>query len=90
MTLDFKHIGYCYGCNIEAIWSVTRIGDVATGWACNNHLAEVCDHFQRDFEVTELKVELYQKAVEWGQLNTALNKIAGVPGIKFPMPGDPQ
>ncbi len=90
MTLSYKHVGYCYGCNVNAIWQVTRIGDVVTAWACNDHLGEVCDHYQRDFEVTELKVVLYQKAVEWGQLNTALNRIAGVPDIKYPMPGDPQ
>lgn len=79
-----NHVGQCCVCDNEATWQVTRRGDVATSWACGDHLASVCDDLQRDFEVTELVVKLYQKSVEWSQLNYRLNKIAGVPDSRHP------
>jgi hypothetical protein len=86
--LPYRHIGRCYGCDIEAKWVITRLGDVATGWACDDHLSAVSEDLQRDFEVTELKVQLWEKSVEWNQMAHSLNKIAGVPDVKHPHPWD--
>lgn len=45
-------------------WTIMRRGDVAVSWACDGHLAEVCERLQRDHEVTELIVQDYRKARE--------------------------
>ena len=46
-------------------WTIMRRGDVVTSWACDEHLAEVCERLQRDFEVTELIVRDSRKARQW-------------------------
>ena len=46
-------------------WIIMRTGDVVISWACDSHLAPVCDRLQRDFEVTELTVRDSRKAREW-------------------------
>jgi hypothetical protein len=58
-------------------WTIMRTGDVVTSWACDEHLAVVCDRLQRDFEVTELTVRNSRKAREWVAIGRALDKIAG-------------
>jgi hypothetical protein len=57
-------------------WRITRIGDVATSWACDSHLAIVCDRLQRDFEVTELAVWDCRKMREWAGIRDSLEQIA--------------
>jgi hypothetical protein len=66
----------CRACNADPIWTISRIGDMATSWACNDDLAAVCEWLQRDFEVTQLRVRLTAKSIEWNQMNHALNRIA--------------
>jgi hypothetical protein len=57
-------------------WTIMRKGDVATTWACDDHLAQACELLQRDFEVTELTVRDSRKAREWVAIGKALNEIA--------------
>lgn len=45
-------------------WTMMRRGDVVVSWACDSHLATVCERLQRDFEVTELIVTDRRKARE--------------------------
>ena len=58
--------GYAYCCEIcdgtDPHWTIMRRGDVVTSWACDEHLATVCERLQRDFEVTELIVRDSRKA----------------------------
>lgn len=63
----------------DARWSVTRIGDVVTTWACDAHLGEVSGRLQRDHEVTEHVVRDALKAREWAGITRALDKIADGP-----------
>lgn len=76
MTDTTNGSGYAFRCEIcdtTPTWTITRIGDVATSWACNAHMGVVCDRMQRDFEVTELRVTHHAKAVEWAELGKILN-----------------
>jgi hypothetical protein len=57
-------------------WTIMRTGDVATSWACDGHLAVVCERFQCDDEVTELTVRDSRKTREWAAIGRALDKIA--------------
>jgi hypothetical protein len=43
-------------------WHIMRRGDVVVSWACDSHLAGVCEGLQRDHEVTELIVTDSRKA----------------------------
>lgn len=63
----------CEVCDGEPMWSITRIGDVASTWACPADLSAVCDRMQRDFEVTELRVTHHAKAREWAELGRILS-----------------
>lgn len=56
-----------------------RTGDAVVSWACDAHLAVVCDRLQRDFEITELTVRDSRKVREWVAIGKALDKIAGAP-----------
>lgn len=58
-------------------WTVTRIGDVVTTWACDADLAQVLERLQRDFEVTGLVVRDARKAAEWAAIGWTLDRIAG-------------
>lgn len=58
-------------------WTIMRRGDVVVSWACNSHLATVCERLQRVFEVTELIVRDSRKAREWAA--RADSRIARVP-----------
>ncbi len=49
-------------------WAIMRRGDVATTWACPDHLSAACDAFQRDAEITELVVTHHLKATEWAEM----------------------
>lgn len=69
----------CEVCDGEPMWSITRIGDVATTWACPNDLSAACDRMQRDFEVTELRVTHHVKSLEWAQLGRTLAKMPNNP-----------
>ena len=62
----------CEVCDSEPMWTVMRFGDVVTSWACAEHLSQVCDGLQRDFEVTELKLTLTAKSREWAELRKLL------------------
>lgn len=58
----------CSGTNPK--WTIVRRGDVVVSWACDMHLAIVCERLQRDFEVTELVItNLQAKAVEVAEIN---------------------
>ena len=56
-----------------------RTGDVVVSWACDSHLAEVCDRLQRDFEVTKLTVWNSRKAREWAAITDSLEQVADAP-----------
>jgi hypothetical protein len=58
-------------------WRIMRRGDVVVSWACDEHLAVVCERLQRDSEVTELIVTDSRKTREWVAIGKALDKIAG-------------
>src|SRR6202044_2908667 len=64
MGLAFR----CETCDVDPHWQVMRAGDVAVTWACDDHLAGVCDRMQRDFEVSELIVKHFAKASEWAAI----------------------
>lgn len=66
----------CRVCNVIPAWVISRIGDMASSWACDDHLGAVCDWLQRDFEVTELNVRSHAKSIEWGQMRSTFNEIA--------------
>lgn len=66
----------CEICNEHPQWSLLRRGDVVVSWACDAHLSKVCVRLQRDFEVTQLIVKDFNKAVEWAKIRADLNKIA--------------
>jgi len=68
-------------------WSITRRGDVATTWACDDHLASACAGLQRGGEVTELVVADSRKAVEWAAIHRSLERIAQEPGGSPPACG---
>jgi len=69
---------HCEVCDAaDPHWTIMRTGDVVTSWACDEHLAAVCERLQRDSEVTELTVRDSRKAREWAAISQALNKIAG-------------
>jgi hypothetical protein len=46
-------------------WAIMRRGDVVVSWACDAHLAIVCERLQRDFEITELTVRDSRKSRKW-------------------------
>ncbi|MEV5211260.1 hypothetical protein AB0K35_27690 [Micromonospora sp. NPDC053740] len=74
--------GYAFRCEVcdsDPRWTITRIGDVATTWACDTDLAAACDRMQRDFEVTELRVTHYAKALEWAEVARTLAKMPNNP-----------
>lgn len=52
--------GYAYHCEEcdqqDPAWRITRVGDVVTTWACNDHLWLACERLQRDWEETKLTV----------------------------------
>lgn len=52
MSLAYR----CELCSGLQKWEITRIGDVVVSWACDDHLAAVCEGLQRDREITELRV----------------------------------
>ena len=56
-------------------WVLTRRGDVAVSWACDDDLAQVAARLQRDHEVTELVVSDARKAREWAGISRALGAI---------------
>ena len=60
-------LAYC--CEVDDTpdphWTIMRRGDVVVSWACDAHLAIVCERLQRDFEVTELIVRDSRKARKW-------------------------
>jgi hypothetical protein len=53
-----------------------RTGDVITAWACDEHLAGVCDLLQRPGEITELTVTSAVKSREWREITDALDAVA--------------
>jgi hypothetical protein len=59
-------------------WVIERWGDAVVTWACDSHLAEVCERLQRDREVTKLSVQDARKAREWAGIGRSLNAIADV------------
>ncbi len=59
----------CWICDSDQpTWTITRNGDVATTWACPEHLHAACDAFQRDAEITELVITHFAKAREWREI----------------------
>lgn len=65
----------CEVCDGDPAWQILRRGDVAVSWACAPDLSAVCGALQRDFEVTELTVVLFSKAVEWAEITRSLAAI---------------
>lgn len=66
----------CGECDGDPSWRITRRGDVAVTWACDNHLAHECHRFQRDWEITELCIESHTKLCEVAEINRNLREIA--------------
>lgn len=55
-------MSYVYRCQVCAgmpVWTLTRIGDAATAWSCNEHLAATGLELQRSWEDTELRLTMY-------------------------------
>jgi hypothetical protein len=77
-------VSLVYCCEIcdarDPHWSLTRRGDVATAWACDDHLAQAAEGLQRDHELTELVIRDSRKAREWAGITRVLNEIAGTDG----------
>lgn len=68
----------CEACDIAGPhWVIERWGDAVVTWACDTHLAEVCERLQRDREVTKLSVKDARKLQEWADITRSLDKIAG-------------
>lgn len=42
-------------------WRIQRRGDAVVSWACSDHLDEVCQGLQREWERTELQVRLFER-----------------------------
>ena len=71
--------GYAFRCEVcdgLPLWRLTRIGDVATTWACADHVSVALDRLQRDHEVTEVSVRHAPKAAEWSSIGHRLNTVA--------------
>jgi hypothetical protein len=73
-------VSRAYCCEIcdsaDPHWVIERWGDAVVTWACDAHLAEVCERLQRDHEVTKLSVRDTRKAREWAGIGQSLNAIA--------------
>lgn len=88
--------GYADHCEVcdgaDPNWVIVRIGDVVMSWACDPHLAQVCDRLQRDFEVTELRVTNARKAQEWASIRRTLAEATKAPcsvcGVEHPVDPD--
>lgn len=65
----------CAVCDADPQWRITRIGDVATSWACDEHLPSECHRMQRDWEVTELSVQHQPKLREDAEITRALDAV---------------
>jgi hypothetical protein len=66
----------CEVCDVTGPhWTVERWGDAVVTWACDTHLAEVCERLQRDHEVTKLSVIDARKAREWAEIGRALDAV---------------
>jgi hypothetical protein len=72
MSLAFR----CDVCDGNPVWTLVRVGDVVTSWACDRDLPEVLMRLQRDYEVTQITVTLHAKAAEWADLDRSLRRIA--------------
>lgn len=66
----------CPYCDVRGTWTVERVGDAIVSWSCPEHLSQVCEWLQRDWEVTELRVHLSAKAAEWAGVGATLDEIA--------------
>lgn len=72
-----RYLNCCEVCDDgDPHWEVVRIGDVVVSWACDAHLAGVCERLQRDSEVTELNVQDFRKLKEWAGIGRSLREIA--------------
>lgn len=79
MTGQLHGSGYAYRCGEcdgQALWRLTRRGDVAVDWACSEHFSVVALDLQRDHEVTELVVVHAPKAREWAGIQRSLADVA--------------
>ena len=72
MSVAFR----CEVCEIEPLWRLLRRGDAVVSWACGQHLSQVCDRLQRDWEVTELVVTSQPKLVEWAEIARTLEGVS--------------
>lgn len=66
----------CEVCHGDPTWRLTRIGDAALTWACDDHVGAACHRLQRDHEITEVRVVHYARAVERAQIAASLARIA--------------
>lgn len=78
-----SHAFRCQTCNGEPMWQVLRIGDVVVSWACPEHLSNIAEEMQRDYEVTELSVKRWAKLVEVAEINRMIR-------AAMPDDGDPE
>jgi hypothetical protein len=62
----------CEVCEAEPLWRILRRGDAVVSWACPEHLSQICDRLQRDWELTEVVVTNHAKAVEWSEIAKTL------------------
>lgn len=71
------HMAYrCQVDNGEADWSLSRIGDLATSWACDEHLPAVLRDLQRGWEITQVVVRDRRKLSEHADIREALDRVA--------------
>jgi hypothetical protein len=69
-----SHAFCCATCaGTEPHWRIERSGDAVVSWACDAHLAAVCDGMQRDFEISQLVVTDSRKRREWAGIASALD-----------------
>ena len=66
----------CEVCHGDPVWRITRRGDAAVSWACDEDLDTVCHNLQRDWEITELVVQNSVKMREWATISGTLASIA--------------
>jgi len=66
----------CEVCDAEPLWTIVRVGDVVSTWACGEHMSDICLRLQRDREITKLLVWHAPKAHEWAEIGRSLAAVA--------------
>lgn len=53
----------CEICDAAPRWTIRRT-DGAMAWSCARHVSKVCEGLQRDWEMTEVVLTDYQRAIK--------------------------